>query len=66
MYFFSGCFTTAADNCGNNILDDGEACDCGLNYDTATMLCNDDPCCNGTSCMLATAVDCRLVSLYSL
>lgn len=47
-----GCFTTADDNCGNNIVDEGEMCDCGRNFDTSTHECSNDPCCNGTSCML--------------
>ena len=56
-----GCFTTADDNCGNNIVDEGEICDCGRNFDTLTHECGNDPCCNGTSCMLLISndVQCR-------
>lgn len=53
-----GCFRTADDNCGNNIIDAGEGCDCGISFNMNTGICNDDPCCNGSSCALATSIDC--------
>ena len=60
-YTIGGCFITAEDDCGNDVLDEGEMCDCGLNFDPVTMLCNEDPCCNGTSCKIANEVECRFV-----
>ncbi len=53
-----GCLLYADDNCGNFLLDPGEYCDCGFSYNSVTRLCNDDPCCNGSSCMLALNVEC--------
>ena len=54
-----GCFVTADDNCGNNILDAGEQCDCGGSYNWNKYgICRDDPCCNGTSCTLPSTAQC--------
>ena len=63
-FYIDGCFTTAEDDCGNDVLDVGETCDCGLNFDRATMLCNEDPCCNGSSCRVANDAECRLDCIY--
>ncbi|XP_064387720.1 disintegrin and metalloproteinase domain-containing protein 10-like isoform X3 [Halichondria panicea] len=55
----SGCFVPADSLCGNNLLDEeeGEQCDCGplVNSDG---ICTDNPCCNGTSCLLNMNVEC--------
>ncbi len=57
-----GCFVEAGDLCGNNLIDEGEACDCGpsrnLNQDGT---CINNPCCNGANCTLSSNVDCRYV-----
>ncbi|CAI8036894.1 Disintegrin and metalloproteinase domain-containing protein 10 [Geodia barretti] len=52
------CFSDASDVCQNRVLDDDEACDCGIDFDQDTHLCNDDPCCNGTSCQLTNSAAC--------
>ena len=57
----TGCFVPDPGSCGNNLLDDGEECDCGPSVNS-NGLCRDDPCCNGTACMLAN-VECRCVSV---
>lgn len=54
------CFADAADVCRNGLLDDGERCDCGIDFDQDTGRCLDDPCCNGTSCQLFGDATCRL------
>lgn len=38
--------------CGNNVLEDGEACDCG------TLAECTDICCNATTCEIATGKEC--------
>ena len=53
-----GCLRYADDNCGNLLIDDGEYCDCGIDFDATTGICYDDHCCNGSSCMLAENVQC--------
>ncbi|XP_064387576.1 adhesion G protein-coupled receptor L3-like isoform X2 [Halichondria panicea] len=49
--------------CGNNLLDEaeGEQCDCGplVNSDG---ICTDNPCCNGTSCLLTTSMNFDCIS----
>ena len=53
-----GCFFRSDSLCGNNLLDDGEDCDCGpdINQDG---ICIENVCCNGTSCLLNGNVECR-------
>jgi disintegrin and metalloproteinase domain-containing protein 10 len=51
------CFSAADDLCENGLLDDGEDCDCGIQYDATTKVCDDDPCCNGTTCLLVNSTD---------
>jgi disintegrin and metalloproteinase domain-containing protein 10 len=53
----SGCFVAADDNCRNQLIDDGEDCDCGRNYNN-NGICNNDKCCNGTSCKILANVQC--------
>jgi disintegrin and metalloproteinase domain-containing protein 10 len=59
-YGDNGCFRLADDNCGNEVLDDGEDCDCGLGNANIRSdgICISDPCCNGTSCKLTNGVIC--------
>ena len=54
----TGCLRYADDKCGNSLLDNGEDCDCGLEYNEVTGICNKDPCCNATSCSLVKGKDC--------
>ena len=49
----------AIGDCGNNIIDDGEECDCGSDGDAVTGNCTTDRCCNATSCLSRDDVDCR-------
>lgn len=49
----TGCFRLSNDTCGNFLLDEGEECDCGVEFDDNTKLCFNDPCCNGSSCRIA-------------
>ena len=53
-----GCLKDADDNCGNQLVDQGEYCDCGNDFNTTTGACLEDACCNGTTCMLAMNVEC--------
>uniref|UniRef100_A0A1X7U7R3 Disintegrin domain-containing protein n=1 Tax=Amphimedon queenslandica TaxID=400682 RepID=A0A1X7U7R3_AMPQE len=59
---FDRCFLTEGDNCRNLLIDEGEECDCGLNFNQITGLCYNDSCCNGSICQLAVrneaSVDC--------
>ena len=52
-----GCFSYADDNCGNGFIDSGEYCDCGIGFNSMGS-CDNDPCCNGTTCTLAENVMC--------
>ena len=54
-----GCFVDAGDLCQNGLVDEGEDCDCGTDYDESTKLCNSDMCCNGSNCTLAPSIQCR-------
>ena len=65
FFFFNigGCFLSPGDNCRNLLLDSGEDCDCGRNFDQTTGVCNNDPCCNGSACRLVNGTQCRLVEL---
>lgn len=53
----TGCFRLATDNCGDGLIDEGEACDCGLDYDSNGR-CTNDPCCNAMNCTLAEGANC--------
>ena len=50
----------ATDNCGNSLLDEGEECDCGLNYDD-NGICRENSCCMGSNCTLNGDIQCRYV-----
>ena len=51
----------ADDLCGNMIVDDGEDCDCGRDFDGDTGLCNNNLCCLGRNCTLDPMAECRYV-----
>lgn len=53
----TGCFRLATDNCGNSLLDEGEDCDCGVDYD-GNGRCTNDPCCNAMNCTVAKGAEC--------
>ena len=43
--------------CGNQLIEDGERCDCGSNDQGACDLI--DSCCNATTCQLKSSASCR-------
>ena len=65
-FFSDGCFVEATSECGNSVNDPGEECDCGSQGDTATGDCPTDQCCNATSCLSSTDVECRYKSIVYL
>lgn len=52
----SGCFRESNDTCGNYLLEEGEDCDCGVDHTNG--ICNNDPCCNATSCKVVNGKEC--------
>ena len=49
--------TTPSFECGNGVLDPGEACDCG-----AIDCSSSDPCCDGKTCQLVSGAACSDVA----